>query len=141
MSHTQSAGEQHEARRVRNLLAAAGRHRHMHKRGREIIAAVVVVQLHRNGGEKKLPRLPNGSPNLDAPAPRAADGKPDLSGLWYVLHPSASSDFGSADYISSIGSGFRYLLARKFKLRVGIDVAKGPDTWAYYIVFGSNWVK
>ena len=24
-------------------------------------------------------------------------------------------------------------------MRVGIDVAKSPDTWAYYIVFGSNW--
>jgi len=26
-------------------------------------------------------------------------------------------------------------------LRMGIDIAKGPDTWAYYIVFGSNWMK
>jgi hypothetical protein len=51
------------------------------------------------------------------------------------------SDFDKADWITSFGTGFRYLLARKFKLRVGIDVARGPDTWAYYIVFGSNWVK
>src|SRR5262245_26405140 len=29
-----------------------------------------------------LPRLPDGKPNLTAPAPRTADGKPDLSGLW-----------------------------------------------------------
>ena len=51
------------------------------------------------------------------------------------------SDFGSADWISSYGTGFRYLLARKFKLRVGIDVARGPEKWAYYIVFGSSWTK
>ena len=29
-----------------------------------------------------IPRLPDGKPNLTAPAPRTADGKPDLSGIW-----------------------------------------------------------
>ena len=29
-----------------------------------------------------IPRLPDGKPNLAAPAPRTTDGKPDLSGLW-----------------------------------------------------------
>ena len=29
-----------------------------------------------------VPRLANGQVNLDAPTPKAADGHPDLSGLW-----------------------------------------------------------
>jgi hypothetical protein len=51
------------------------------------------------------------------------------------------SEFGSAEWVYSYGTGFRYLIARKFKLRMGVDVARGPEQFAYYIVFGSNWFK
>ena len=31
-----------------------------------------------------IPRLPDGNPNLTAPARKSADGKPDLSGVWTI---------------------------------------------------------
>ena len=34
-----------------------------------------------------IPRLPDGKPNLSAPAPRAPDGKPDLGGIWLSTRP------------------------------------------------------
>jgi len=43
--------------------------------------------------------------------------------------------------IYSYGTGFRYLIARKFGLRMGADVARGPEKFAYYIVFGSSWFR
>lgn len=47
----------------------------------------------------------------------------------------------NAQWAYSAGTGFRYLMASKFKLRVGMDIARGPEKWAYYVVFGSSWIK
>ena len=41
--------------------------------------------------------------------------------------------------IISGGAGFRYLIAREFNIRSGVDIATGPDGLAWYIVFGHNW--
>jgi len=35
-----------------------------------------------NQKSSKVPRLPDGKPNLSAPAPKTPDGHPDLSGVW-----------------------------------------------------------
>jgi hypothetical protein len=39
----------------------------------------------------------------------------------------------------SAGTGFRYLVARQFGVRMGLDVARGPEQWAAYVVFGNSW--
>lgn len=41
--------------------------------------------------DKGIPRLENGTPNLNAPAPRRADGKPDLTGIWTQDPPKAGN--------------------------------------------------
>jgi hypothetical protein len=37
--------------------------------------------------------------------------------------------------------GFRYLLARKFGLHAGLDVARGPEEGAIYVQFGNAWMR
>lgn len=37
------------------------------------------------------------------------------------------------------GIGIRYLIARLYGLRMGVDIARGPEQWAFYIQFGSSW--
>jgi outer membrane protein assembly factor BamA len=39
------------------------------------------------------------------------------------------------------GGGFRYEIARKYGLHMGLDVAFGPDTTAIYVQFGSAWAR
>lgn len=41
----------------------------------------------------------------------------------------------------NLGGGFRYKIARILGLQMGLDVARGPEDWAFYIVFGSAWLK
>ena len=39
------------------------------------------------------------------------------------------------------GAGVRYLVARRFGLHAGIDVARGPEEGAVYLQVGSAWVR
>ena len=51
---------------------------------------------------------------------------------------SVLSESGSGD-AAAFGAGFRYRVARKLGLDVGIDVARGPDDTVVYIQFGHAW--
>ena len=58
-------------------------------RSRITVLALVVLPLATvleaqwlNHPSPAIPRMPDGKPNLSAPAPKTSDGKPDLSGIW-----------------------------------------------------------
>ena len=48
-------------------------------------------------------------------------------------------DRDDSDTVFSKGLGFRYLIASKLGLQMGVDVASGPDDTAIYIQVGSSW--
>jgi hypothetical protein len=47
----------------------------------------------------------------------------------------------STEQVYAGGAGFRYLLARKHGLHMGLDVAVGPDDPIFYVVFGNAWLR
>jgi len=50
----------------------------------------------------------------------------------------STADFGGeSETIFSGGGGFRYLISRVFGLRVGVDIAQGPEETAVYIQIGN----
>ncbi len=70
----------------------------------------------------------------------------DLNRRWSALligglakAPLDKESFQDTELVYNYGTGFRYLIARKFKLRTGIDVAWSNDDFGWYIVFGHAW--
>ncbi|MDC1106419.1 BamA/TamA family outer membrane protein [Prolixibacteraceae bacterium] len=52
-----------------------------------------------------------------------------------------STSFFEDDIAVSGGVGFRYKIARKFGMNMGIDFAWSSDSFAFTIVFGSSWLR
>jgi hypothetical protein len=50
-----------------------------------------------------------------------------------------TSELGSADIINNYGTGFRYLIARRYGYVMGLDLAHGEGDTAVYIQAGSTW--
>ena len=74
------------------------------------------------------------------------EGRFDFNSRWsvnaFVGAGQAADDFSNIGNVStrvSKGVGFRYLILRLMKARVGIDIARGPEETAYYLTFGSAW--
>jgi len=70
----------------------------------------------------------------------------DLTGRWSAVGfggagwTAKRDEPGAIDrWVGAGGTGFRYLLARAFGLRGGVDVAYGNDGWAFYMTMGSAW--
>jgi hypothetical protein len=70
------------------------------------------------------PRLPDGKANLAAPAPRALDGKPDLSGVWHV-QPTSLAEMERL-YGPNIGAtnvpGMEIDTISKYALNIFVDL-------------------
>ncbi len=54
---------------------------------------------------------------------------------------SSFEDFNNGKSVASIGTGFRYLLARKFGMQMGMDFAQSTDDFAFYFVIGTSWLR
>jgi hypothetical protein len=54
---------------------------------------------------------------------------------------SSFTDFEKGKSVTTLGTGFRYALARKLGAHMGMDFAMSNDDFAFYIVFGTAWLK
>lgn len=51
-------------------------------------------------------------------------------------------NLGSAETHAAVGAGFRYLIARQYGMRMGLDVGYGDDgDWSVYVTMGTGWVR
>ena len=48
--------------------------------------------------------------------------------------------FKDENAYGAVGAGIRYLIMREFDCYGGIDIARGPEDWAFYITVGSAWL-
>jgi hypothetical protein len=92
-----------------------------------VLLATVASAQWMNYPTAGIPRTPDGKPNLDAPAPKGADGKPDLSGLWEPVSRGADPQF--LDIAKNVTGGlpFQPWAAELVKTRRADENKDDPD--------------
>ena len=51
------------------------------------------------------------------------------------------ADFTQGKSVATVGTGFRYLLARKLGTQMGMDFGFSQDDFALYLIFGTAWMR
>ena len=76
------------------------------------------------------------------------EGRWQFHGRWSVVAFGGAGKawsrgevFSSSQGIGAGGGGFRYELARKFGMHVGLDVARSRSTTAVYFIVGNAWFR
>lgn len=52
---------------------------------------------------------------------------------------NTDSFLSEGETVAAGGLGFRYRIARKLGLQMGMDVARGPEETAIYLTVGNSW--
>ena len=95
-----------------------------------LVASIVSTQLAAqwvNYPTAEVPRRPDGKVNMSAPAPRLANGKPDLSGLWMTAEPNRGTGRGTPPptNVPDEPGDQRNITASRQMRDIGVDIPGG----------------